>query len=90
MTEGDGEFNWVDATLTKTGKQQAQAAHKFWEEGLKRGIPPPDRYYSSPLYRCLQTVNMTFSDLSLPKDKPFKVSVKEVKSYLIELSLDRI
>jgi hypothetical protein len=79
MKEGDGELNWVDATLTNTGEQQAQAAHKFWEQGLKNGIPPADSYYTSPLYRCLQMANLTFSGLSLPDDKPFKALVKEVR-----------
>jgi broad specificity phosphatase PhoE len=27
MQDGDGELNWVDAVLTKTGEQQAQTAH---------------------------------------------------------------
>ncbi len=41
-------------------------------------MPPPGRYYTSPLYRCLQTANMEFSDLDLPSDKQFKPLVKEM------------
>ena len=32
----------------------------------------------SPLYRCLQTANLTFSQLKLPEDRPFKPVMKEM------------
>lgn len=41
-------------------------------------MPAPEKYYTSPLYRCLQTANSTFSGLDLPADKPFKPVVKEL------------
>ena len=40
-------------------------------------MPPPEKYYSSPLYRCLQTANLTFSSLDVPPDRSFKPLVKE-------------
>lgn len=41
-------------------------------------IPVPERYYSSPLDRCLATANITFSSLQLPAHQPFIPAVKEL------------
>ena len=40
-------------------------------------IPVPQSYYTSPLTRCLQTANITFANLKLPPQTPFKPVVKE-------------
>ena len=41
-------------------------------------MPAPERYYTSPLYRCLQTARLTYSGLELPSSRPFKPEVKEL------------
>ena len=41
-------------------------------------MPAPQKYFSSPLYRCLQTANLTYSGLEVPKDRPFVPLIKEM------------
>jgi broad specificity phosphatase PhoE len=54
-------------------------AHNFWASRITlQKIPTPDSYYTSPLTRCLQTANLTFSGLALSKSKPFVPTVKEL------------
>ncbi len=79
--EGDASSRWVDPHLTATGIEQAHAVHAFWKHQLavaKR--PAPQTYYCSPLYRCLETANLTFTGLDLPADRPYKPIVKEVRT----------
>lgn len=38
----------------------------------------PQKYYTSPLHRCLATANVTFSGLELPDAQPFIPEVKEL------------
>ena len=45
---------------------------------MNEGIPLAQSYYSSPLRRCLETVELTFGTLHLPKQTPFKVTIKEL------------
>ncbi|KAI4209605.1 MAG: hypothetical protein LQ351_007502 [Letrouitia transgressa] len=77
--DGDSESDWVDAHLTELGIQQALAANTFWKRQMaEQNIPMPQRYYTSPLYRCLETASRTFFNLDLPPDRPFKPVVKEL------------
>lgn len=77
--DGNGTLYWIDAHLTETGKSQALAANTFWEQSLQVAkIPPPQTYYTSPLYRCLQTAHLTFSGLNLPAEYPFTPTIKEL------------
>jgi broad specificity phosphatase PhoE len=77
--DGDGELFWVDAHLTDKGKHQALDNHSFLKRQFgERKMPSPQKYYSSPLYRCLQTANFTYSGLDLPSDRPFVPVVKEM------------
>lgn len=77
--EGNGTVTWADAHLTEEGKAQVLQAHNFVAHQLStEAMPAPQSYYVSPLYRCLQTANLTWSDLSLPVDKPFKPIIKEL------------
>lgn len=86
--DGDSESDWVDAHLTELGIQQALAANTFWKRQMaEQNIPMPQRYYTSPLYRCLETASRTFFNLDLPPDRPFKPVVKEVKTTLSFFSL---
>lgn len=43
-----------------------------------RNIPAPERYYTSPLHRCLATASITFSGIALPDSRPFAPVVKEL------------
>ncbi|CAK7201543.1 putative phosphoglycerate mutase pmu1 [Sporothrix eucalyptigena] len=74
--DGNGTVVWADAYLTAVGKAQASKANDFWAEQLSvEKQPPPQRYYSSPLTRCLQTASITFGGLTL--DPPFAPTIKE-------------
>lgn len=77
--EGDSHAHWSDAHLTPLGEQQAREVHEFWKQGLVEAkFPAPQSYYTSPFYRCLQTSQISFTELDLPEDRPFKPIVKEV------------
>ncbi|KAL8652738.1 MAG: hypothetical protein Q9210_002514 [Variospora velana] len=76
---GDALVHWTDAHLTSTGIQQALAAHGFWRRQLASAkTPAPQTHYTSPLYRCLETANLTFTNLDLPADRPYAPIVKEL------------
>ncbi|KAL8683821.1 MAG: hypothetical protein Q9186_000309 [Xanthomendoza sp. 1 TL-2023] len=77
--EGDSLATWVDPHLTPTGIQQAQTMHECWHHQLTVAkTPAPQAYYSSPLYRCLETANITFAGLDLPVGRPYRPIVKEL------------
>lgn len=77
--DGNGTVTWADAHLTSTGVSQALTVNAFWKRLIKdEKITPPETYYTSPLYRCLATANLTFTGLSLPKKNPFIPTIKEL------------
>ncbi|KAL8940908.1 MAG: hypothetical protein Q9216_002538 [Gyalolechia sp. 2 TL-2023] len=78
--EGDSHGHWSDAHLTATGIQQARSVNGFWKRQIagQAKTPAPETYYTSPLYRCLQTANLTFAGLDLPPDRPYEPLVKEL------------
>ncbi|PQE13800.1 phosphoglycerate mutase protein [Rutstroemia sp. NJR-2017a BVV2] len=79
ILDGNATVTWADAHLDPAGISQAQKAAAYWASRLTlQKIPAPQSYYTSPLYRCLQTSNITFSTLSLPKSRPFKPTIKEL------------
>ncbi|KAG0652374.1 putative phosphoglycerate mutase [Hyphodiscus hymeniophilus] len=79
LKDGNDEMTWADAHLTPAGIEQALKAHAFWASLLAdQYIPAPESYYTSPLTRCLDTANHTFSGLALPKDRPFVPVIKEL------------
>jgi len=70
---------WADAHLTEKGEQQAHTANQFWEHMITtQCIPLPEKYYVSPLERCLSTAKLTFSNLPLPANQPFLPEVREL------------
>ncbi|KAK4503413.1 hypothetical protein PRZ48_004328 [Zasmidium cellare] len=89
--EGDGELFWSDAHLTDKGKEQALEAHAFIGEQLAWAkMPAPQSYYVSPMFRCLQTANLTYSGLKLPDESPFDPLIKELlREVLGEHTCDR-
>ncbi|MCJ1255576.1 hypothetical protein MMC24_003393 [Lignoscripta atroalba] len=77
--DGNGTVIWADARITPKGIAQAQIANAFWASEISnQKIPTPESYYTSPLTRCLETVNITFSGLDLPSRHPFLPVVKEL------------
>ena len=98
----------ADALLTPLGLQQAEAAHNKWlsEVGLTNsdirdltlpqvssGIPVPTVFYSSPLTRASRTLEITWTDITLPGEShhgqlcpSHKVVVVEVRPHLQVLS----
>ncbi|KAF2844985.1 phosphoglycerate mutase-like protein [Plenodomus tracheiphilus IPT5] len=76
--DGNGTVTWADAKLTDVGVQQATRVKEFWKHLIKdEKITPPETYYSSPLYRCLDTARLTFSGIDLPRKSSFKPVIKE-------------
>lgn len=76
--EGNATVTWADAKLTRNGIKQAEDVNKFWAHLIsEEKVTPPETYYSSPLYRCLDTAKITFGNLTLPKQSQFKPVVKE-------------
>ncbi|KAF9698771.1 hypothetical protein EKO04_003334 [Ascochyta lentis] len=77
--DGNSTVTWADAKLTPAGIAQAQAANTFWHHLIAdEKITPPQSYYTSPLYRCLDTAKLTFSNLPLPHASPFVPTIKEL------------
>ncbi|KAL9009502.1 MAG: hypothetical protein Q9173_005472 [Seirophora scorigena] len=61
---GDAHGHWTDAHLTPTGVQQALAARAFWRHQIVSArTPAPQTHLTSPLYRCLETADLTFANL---------------------------
>lgn len=76
--DGNSERTWADAHLTDFGLQQAKELNSFWKDAFENSaVPWPSNYYTSPLIRCLETVDATFSGLAQPVEKPFKPVIKE-------------
>lgn len=60
----DGVIVWgPDPTLTPLGEQQAQAVSDAFKTEIPHGVPLPQKLYTSPLTRALQTNNITFFGL---------------------------
>ncbi|KAI4212973.1 MAG: hypothetical protein LQ351_004317 [Letrouitia transgressa] len=79
IIDGNATVTWADAHLTPLGVSQALNVHAFWFSQFQSEYQPaPQSYYTSPLTRCLQTANYTFSGLDLPKRHPFVPTVKEL------------
>ena len=77
--DGNSTTTWADAHLSPLGVTQALAVNTFWKSEIaNQKIPTPQSFYTSPLTRCLQTANYTFSGLDLPAKRPFIPTVKEL------------
>ncbi|KAF2877169.1 phosphoglycerate mutase family protein [Massariosphaeria phaeospora] len=76
--DGNGTHTWADAKLTTQGVAQALLVKSFWAHLLKtEKITPPQSFYTSPLWRCLDTARLTFTGLALPPHAPFTPIIKE-------------
>ncbi|KAH8425899.1 phosphoglycerate mutase family protein [Aspergillus melleus] len=80
LINGNGTASWRDSRLTDGGVAQAQPVHGFWKKLIDtQHIYTPDSYLVSPLTRTLQTANVTFSTLSLPRGSgPFRPLIHEL------------
>ncbi|KAJ3502926.1 hypothetical protein NM208_g16618 [Fusarium decemcellulare] len=78
LESGNGTAIWEDALLTPAGFAQADKANAYFKSRFEEeGMPFFERYYASPLARCVMTAVETFKGLDLPKSKPFEPIVKE-------------
>jgi broad specificity phosphatase PhoE len=76
--DGNGTVTWADAKITPKGVDQALAVNTFWKHLIKdEKITPPQTYYTSPMFRCLQTAKLTFEGLNLQRKNPFVPTIKE-------------
>jgi broad specificity phosphatase PhoE len=76
--DGNATSTWADAELTEQGVQQALDVKNFWQHLIEdEKITPPETYYSSPMYRCLDTARLNFEGLKLPRGSKFKPVIKE-------------
>ncbi|UNI21259.1 putative phosphoglycerate mutase pmu1, variant 2 [Purpureocillium takamizusanense] len=78
--DGNGTATWADPLLTAQGAAEASRANAYFASRLHdHGMPAFDSYYSSPLKRCIQTADGTFSSLRLPPGSaPFRPTIKEL------------
>jgi broad specificity phosphatase PhoE len=77
--DGNSTATWADAHLTSQGETNAAKAKAFWQSQFTdKKQPAPQSYYVSPLTRCLDSANLTFNGVSLPTDRPFVPTVKEL------------
>jgi broad specificity phosphatase PhoE len=76
--DGNATTTWADANITPKGAEQALAVNAFWKHLIRdEKITPPQTFYTSPLWRCLQTAKLTFEGVNLPWYSPFLPVVKE-------------
>ncbi|KAM0185222.1 hypothetical protein ACHAPI_012263 [Fusarium lateritium] len=70
---------WEDPLLTPAGLNEALKANAYFKSRFEdEGMPFFDKYYASPLSRCVETAHETFKGLNFPKGKPFVPVVKEL------------
>jgi broad specificity phosphatase PhoE len=91
LLDGNATATWADPDLTSNGIAQALIAHNFWLSMIAtQKIQVPQSYYTSPLYRCLTTANLTFTGLPLPRQYPFIATVKsKLREDVSEHTCDR-
>lgn len=66
-----------DPLLTPLGVKQALAVNSAWKEQLEDDVPLPQRLYSSPLIRSAATLNLTWSDILIYKEKGVTPLIRE-------------
>ncbi|GAB7358754.1 hypothetical protein MBLNU230_g3982t1 [Neophaeotheca triangularis] len=60
----DGTLYWADAHLTATGEAQARRANEvFGRQFSAARMPEPQLWWTSPLWRCLQTASLSWRGL---------------------------
>lgn len=65
---GDDNLVWgPDPALTALGETQALDVNATWKREQVAGIPLPSSFYSSPLQRATNTLQLTWGDVQLDK-----------------------
>lgn len=65
---GDGVLVWgPDPALTDFGIVQAEDVNATWKKEIISSIPLPASFYSSPLQRATNTLEITWQDIQLSK-----------------------
>lgn len=65
---GDGVLVWgPDPALTDLGVVQAEDVNATWKKEINSSIPLPSSFYSSPLQRATNTLEVTWQDIQLSK-----------------------
>lgn len=78
LLDGDNELYWADAHITEIGRSQALAVNEYWKRQIaEQHVLAPEKFFTSPLDRCLRTAQLTWSDIDLPRQNRFKPEVKE-------------
>jgi broad specificity phosphatase PhoE len=76
LLTGDGQGNvWgPDPSLTQVGQGQAKDAAARWSELLRSSDPPPmpTRFFSSPMVRAAETLELTFDGIAWPSPSSSK------------------
>jgi broad specificity phosphatase PhoE len=76
--DGDTTSTWADASLTPTGENQASALAEFWNTAYTTNkLPIPTTFYTSPLRRCLQTLDLSTGPILTSLSLPFHPIIKE-------------
>jgi hypothetical protein len=71
-------LTWADASLTQQGIDEANGLGAFWADEMQASkIPLPEKFFVSPLTRCLETAEHTFGSLKLADGQEFQPVVKE-------------
>ncbi|KAM0353054.1 hypothetical protein ACHAPU_001941 [Fusarium lateritium] len=79
LQSGNGTAIWEDAHLTPAGVNEARKANAYFKSRFEdEGMPFFDKFYASPLSRCIETAHETFKGLNFPKDKSFAPVIKEL------------
>lgn len=85
--DGNDSVTWADARLTENGVRQIKVADQFWTSiAPLANIPTPERYYVSPLDRCLKTAEITFASMHKLMVRSFRPEVKEVRYFALTSS----
>lgn len=80
MEPGNGDITWFDAELTKTGLKQMQKLSETWDQEIyNNSCPFPQSFYTSPMTRTLQTLDLTWAT-----KVNFSVTKPVVKEFLRE------
>ncbi|KAF8468813.1 phosphoglycerate mutase family protein [Kalaharituber pfeilii] len=77
LLDGNGTNRWDDAKVTPSGILEAEKANLAWKQQLKYGAPLPQSFYSSPLSRAAETLEITWRDITLNKRNYVKPIIKE-------------
>ncbi|KAK4183637.1 histidine phosphatase superfamily [Podospora australis] len=87
---GDDKTTWFDSNLTPLGRSQALSLQEFWQTNSSTlKLPLPQKVYSSPLTRCLETTQLSCSFLFPPKEQDTPPAPSPIVKELLRERLHR-